>query len=273
MRMESPPARHPKLSCRDVHRIRRAIFAIMLWLAFGAIVTVAIAWSIAAWVPLRPTVSLGGTLGSTSNGATFGSAHRGFGWLRRSWNVEFFGSDRFPPFMICTEKGPQRQMVLRDELIDGFANWGRFASPEIAQASTRSDGCEHATGWPFVALWYEFAVEPASRTTARARVVRGGYSLGAAPSGPIGVDRWHALPYRPIWYGLLLDSLIWGLCIWLIAVGARTLRRLLRLRRNHCPRCNYDLSASPTTCPECGWNRPAPTAITPQSAQLADPPS
>ncbi|HEY2588940.1 MAG TPA: hypothetical protein VGI81_24565 [Tepidisphaeraceae bacterium] len=55
------------------------------------------------------------------------------------------------------------------------------------------------------------------------------------------------------------------MCAAFIPVGAAVmflLRRWARRRKlksGHCPQCGYDLRATPTRCPECGW-RPAPEA-------------
>ncbi len=58
--------------------------------------------------------------------------------------------------------------------------------------------------------------------------------------------------------GLLIGLIIIAAAIsalvfspWLIPA----IRRIHRVRRNHCPHCNYDLCGTPSGCPECGWNR------------------
>lgn len=68
------------------------------------------------------------------------------------------------------------------------------------------------------------------------------------------------LPYHPIWWALAADiafyALGWTLLLWAMA----SLRRHLRLRRNHCPKCNYNLRglAPNTPCPECGKSNAPP---------------
>ena len=50
----------------------------------------------------------------------------------------------------------------------------------------------------------------------------------------------------PYWLPALLLSVLpaaWGL---------KAIRARVRSRRGHCPRCGYDLRASPGRCPECG---------------------
>src|SRR4051812_42012733 len=37
-----------------------------------------------------------------------------------------------------------------------------------------------------------------------------------------------------------------------LAVFNKKIIRKLRIARGHCPRCNYDLRATPEKCPECG---------------------
>ncbi len=120
---------------------------------------------------------------------------------------------------------------------------------------TKWSGCEHATGWPFRALWYELD-SPKGGVVG----VAGGIPL-QEPMGinnaPLGSIR--ALPYRPVWFGLALDSVIWGSVVWALLARVWLTRQTLRTRRGLCPKCAYDLRGDfPSGCPECGWNRPLP---------------
>lgn len=61
------------------------------------------------------------------------------------------------------------------------------------------------------------------------------------------------LPYRPIWLGLILNTLLYAIVIlttmWLLLAT----RAKLRIRRNLCPNCKYPIGVS-EVCTECGHN-------------------
>ena len=68
-----------------------------------------------------------------------------------------------------------------------------------------------------------------------------------------------ALPYRPIWFGFIGNTLLFALAATsvLAAFGSVTrFRRWRRVRRGGCSMCGYDLRGDSTSgCPECGWRR------------------
>jgi hypothetical protein len=80
------------------------------------------------------------------------------------------------------------------------------------------------------------------------------------------------LPYRPLWLGTVINAIFYAI---LYAIFHRWISRPLwrkftafyckhvgigkcRLRRGHCPQCNYNLQHNlDAGCAECGWNRAA----------------
>lgn len=66
----------------------------------------------------------------------------------------------------------------------------------------------------------------------------GGQWMAADPRSP-----WMRGVAFPLWTPALLFAL---------RPAARLQRRLRRQRPGHCPRCGYDLRATPDRCPECG---------------------
>ncbi len=59
------------------------------------------------------------------------------------------------------------------------------------------------------------------------------------------------VPWRPIWFGLIVNSLVYALGLCLAVRLVKHLPRVARTRRGLCLRCGYDL-AGLERCPECG---------------------
>jgi hypothetical protein len=66
-------------------------------------------------------------------------------------------------------------------------------------------------------------------------------------SAPPGFTTNHRLIVIPYWSPALLFSILPALWTW------RFIKYGHRRKAGHCPKCNYDLRATPDRCPECGW--------------------
>jgi hypothetical protein len=60
-----------------------------------------------------------------------------------------------------------------------------------------------------------------------------------------------ALPYGPLWPGLLLNTASYAAGAWLLIALPGTIRHRRRVRHNLCPHCAYPIGTSPV-CTECG---------------------
>ncbi len=74
------------------------------------------------------------------------------------------------------------------------------------------------------------------------------------------------LPFHPLLAGLVANTIFYAAILCAIGHLLRQTRRHLRLRRGHCPSCNYDLRGQYTLCPECGTPLRSTPACEPPSA-------
>ncbi len=66
------------------------------------------------------------------------------------------------------------------------------------------------------------------------------------------------IPYRPIWRGFVVNTLLYATILWLLIhgpFGVRRFRGFLRMKRGLCPKCAYPMGES-TVCTECGCALP-----------------
>lgn len=108
-----------------------------------------------------------------------------------------------------------------------------------------------ALGWPFLALWCSFGNVPGGAMDVSGAVILPGHTV--AKGWRVSQAYPAALPYRPIWTGLLVDSFVFASAWWVGLTLLGRARRTARRHRGRCAACGYDLAGNVTgTCPECG---------------------
>lgn len=100
-----------------------------------------------------------------------------------------------------------------------------------------------------LALWYHIEGVPQPWTN----VVVGGFDLNPRRAPGLFTETYkvRALPWLPIWPGLIINSIFWGVFAFVVVSILRWTRRTLRQRGNLCPACAYPIGAS-LVCTECG---------------------
>lgn len=159
-------------------------------------------------------------------------------------------------------------LVLRQEFLTG-TTWESSVSPEsstltlhrvagtlnakLVQRDARPkairaplDGRDHtryaiSVGWPF-----------------EAAVGTRGWSMGGPAVQRSGLasirlfGHWWSVPYRPLWLGLLGNTLFYAAIAFAILVWWRVHRIRRRTSAGCCFDCGYELGDGVTICPECG---------------------
>lgn len=160
-------------------------------------------------------------------------------------------------------------------LAPSWARLDRVSLEFEAQTVNRATRVIDARGWPLVSLSSEMELSPATATSpppASTLLVSGGTLTISGASAPFGSGGTIAittpaapgvrtpLPWRPIWVGVIGDTVLfavaWGVIWLLLTVPRRFVRDLARVRRGACVQCGYDLGYDFIRgCPECGWRR------------------
>lgn len=212
---------------------RRALRTLIL----AVIVTVVVAWALAAWSPEWTVTSSWGS----SRGRTL---ERHFGDTQWLASVE----RHWPRPNAWWTNGGVGVRWITVVGVDGF---------------TRYHQCVLRSGWPFEALecrreWIDSSWPPADippRFEGRWLGVAGGIPMPQSRIGESTLGR--HLPLIPHWSGFLLNTFIAWAILFAAGLCDRALRGWRRRRRGLCPACGHQLgalanAATITACPECG---------------------
>lgn len=231
----------------------------MTFLAAGLCANIAVAWSLAAWLPHSGWNAEAVTHRQSVSGQfiLMMTNHRIVGACRRDWNLDYPGGHRlFTPFTFSIDNAQLVYEFGNQGPLRGMS-WGRAEAVRLDPKSFAEDGCEHATGWPFLTAWCEWTHDYQSALPQP--VLHGGIQISndLPRSGPPKPWRLRALPVRPIWTGLILNTMLYALIIWGLWQLSFVSRRRRRRARGQCTRCSYNLiGLAPTApCPECGHSR------------------
>jgi len=160
-------------------------------------------------------------------------------------------------------------------LVPSWTRLDRPGRPWESGIANREERMVDARGWPMVALMSETDNLASSGSvngqqqqqllqlqsynsysSPTSGLSRGTVALGTPSAGRVPTP----LPIRPIWAGLVGDSLLYGLAwfvIWsALTVPRRFITEVARCRRGACIQCGYDLGFDFINgCSECGWRR------------------
>lgn len=228
----------------------RFALLVMLCVMAGVGATIAIAWGLAAFLPHRNLERAETSSATLWNGPRDNSRpieiddYSRAGMARRAWARYSYGDLTMPSALSFAFSARAVTVKRATDL-----SWGRLPAVLAGADDPRRHGMEDARGWPRLALWcgLEQTWPDAGFSAA------GGIRLSDATAT---AGDFRALPCRPIWSGLLVDSAlysaVWGVLA--VFVERRPIRRWRRRRRGQCPICGYSLAglAPGAACPECG---------------------
>lgn len=221
---------------------RRLVVRIGVFLLVGAIVNIAVAWTLVLWPDPPPT------------------------WPDETLSqMDFFPAGEFIT-VVDVRPGGVRLAQYRDIptslylFIDKpsqalIPSWSRFRIGSLVPLDP--DGwasgdvdlyAECAAGWPFLACrsW---------------RIAKRGSAFGYDTLDSRGLwmlpESWNwgginrDVPFLPIWPGFAINTLLYAAAIWLLFAAPFSLRKRWRIRRGRCPHCAYPVGAG-SVCTECG---------------------
>lgn len=223
-------------SLYNVTQMKHHASVVLLFLILGAIVNIGVAWYCALGISFANQTD-------ADRGARFGpevdlavDRYDRLGAIHIEWYRSSEGKDHW-------EEGPDPLGLI--------PAWGRLSVAPAGEA-LRELGDIEGRGWPMLSMWWEQdRISWTSDSNRRHEAVLGALETALPPfSGDMGMFP-RVLPIRPIWTGLLVNSVFYTCVLWLLLRVWIACRRIVRLTRGHCPNCCYPRGQSPV-CTECG---------------------
>ncbi len=244
------------------------ITRLVVFLVLSAIVNVAVAWGFAYWI-----VPYKGQIFPAQNGIV--EVYFAVGDSLPRWVFKELRQPGASTLVWWDQRSDPKPVESKQALVFSMRNLFEQASPPPWSAVRRTPVAsqqvetsqvrpivECARGWPCLALLSRIDLQR-NPTTREYDITKVGGGI------PIETHHWPPqkpgmvwytgpipqraiLPYRPIWPGFAINTILFAAILWL-PFAPFHLRRYVRVKRGHCIKCNYDLrGTSGGVCPECG---------------------
>ena len=232
---------------------------VAVYLLLGFVTTWAVAWGLALLPPGRedPTISA-----IHFFRGIYGSTRLGIGSSRVDYKRSPEGLENLHHSMrtLRMTNRPESIGWSRLHAYSDLGNAEDWGMRYIAQSNDRKwqSGVDDARGFPLLSHWcsWEFQSEslPGLQTDLLKEPPAGGISIPGYPNPALPlVSSVRALPYYPIWSGLLLNTAFYAFIFFAVVRTTRAFKQSLRHARGLCPRCRYDRQHDyRLPCPECG---------------------
>ena len=199
--------------------MKRRVAFILVLLALGVLLNIAIAWLVADVAD--PEFEISDFVIEPSRDSWAVMATRGFGYL----DVAAMITLRSPELEVTDDRIPR---------------WSRIRNlPSYREGDPMPIMHDLAFGWPALSMWYSVDV---------ARAPDSGSVISRTTAGAFSEFEY---PLRVLWPGFALNSAFYAGVLALLILGQRGLRRDWRRRHGRCPLCGYPQGAS-ARCSECG---------------------
>ncbi len=239
--------RPPKRDGRQY--LKRCAIKLVVLLALGAVVNVAVAWGCVLIIPsLQGRTRTEGWLAPSSP-----RNHRGRNIDHIVERAESLGNTRNHVYGGYSDQNGKR-MPEAAAIVPYWFSFETFydLSGEEAVMSV------NASGWPFRCMLYRWcwtrmvAVDTPATAPDAVTFIRGIEIRDLPHLPPVArTDYLNALPCQPIWPGFVLNTFFYVVILWLLFAVPGVVRRRIRIKRGQCAACGYPVGVS-SVCTECG---------------------
>ena len=240
---------------REGDNVKRRLLTVAVFVLAGAVVNVAVAWGCALWIDIEgySQFAAGRPLQQYEYAGWYVYIRQHHGAVR----IERVPQGPGHPYDSTTSQESPHDLPMWSRAQD------RSTWPPIGPLY----GIEDARGWPLYSLHCRVDLatillrEPAAfnelldQTEVSPEDLSSVLAPGDAVSGGLllsyNENELRILPFRPLWPGFAINTILYAIALWVSIWGVIALRRFVRVKRGLCPACAYPRAQS-NVCSECG---------------------